>query len=51
MEGICGAVSLGKSSTSALELVVKQTDVMLIDISEEGGPGAWINVRKDYLQS
>ncbi|KAI9887354.1 MAG: hypothetical protein M1823_000870 [Watsoniomyces obsoletus] len=44
-------VSLGKSPVSAIEQVIKQTDVMLTDVSEEGGRGALINVRTDYLQS
>lgn len=43
-------VSLGKSSAAALELLVKQTSVLIQDISEDGGPGAFVNLRNDYLR-
>ena len=38
------AVSLGKSSSTALERLYKQTAVLVEIISEDGGPGALINV-------
>ena len=38
-------VSLGKSSSTALERLYKQTSVLIDLISEEGGPGSFINVR------
>ena len=38
-------VSLGKSSSTAVERVYKQTVALVDLISEEGGPGSFINVR------
>lgn len=43
-------VSLGKSSSTALERLFKQTVVLVDMISEDGGPGSFINVR-NLLQS
>ncbi|KAF8254070.1 SPRY-domain-containing protein [Wilcoxina mikolae CBS 423.85] len=43
-------VSLGKSSAAALERLVKQTTVLIQDISEDGGPGAFVNLRNDFLR-
>lgn len=43
------AVSLGKASSAALERVYQQTEALLNEISEEGGAGAFINVRSDVL--
>jgi hypothetical protein len=40
-------VSLGKSSSAALERLVQQTEAL---VSELAGPGAFINVRRDFLQ-
>ncbi|KAE8387216.1 hypothetical protein BDV23DRAFT_174879 [Aspergillus alliaceus] len=37
-------VSLGKSSSAALERLYQQTEVLVNEISEEGGAGAFINV-------
>jgi hypothetical protein len=42
------AVSLGKSSSAALEQLIQQTTVLLQDISEGGGPGAFVNI-DDYM--
>jgi hypothetical protein len=42
-------VALGKSASSALERVVQQTVVLLNELGEDGGPGAFLNVRK-FLQ-
>ncbi|KAK7520457.1 ran-binding protein [Phyllosticta citriasiana] len=42
-------VSLGKSSSAALEQLVKQTEALVDTLAEDGGPGAFINVRGDYL--
>lgn len=41
-----GTVSLGKSSSTALERLYKQTVVLVDMISEDGGPGSFINVAK-----
>ncbi len=38
-------VSLGKSSWTALERVYKETVVLVDVMSEDGGPGCFINVR------
>lgn len=43
-------VSLGKSSVAALERLVQQSAVLINDMSEEGGPGAFVNLRNDYLR-
>ena len=40
------SVSLGKSSTTALERLYKQTSILIDLVSEEGGAGAFINVRE-----
>ncbi|EKG18516.1 hypothetical protein MPH_04318 [Macrophomina phaseolina MS6] len=42
-------VSLGKSSSAALERLVQQTEVLIEKLAEDGGAGAFINVRGDYL--
>lgn len=42
-------VSLGKSSSAALERLYQQTEVLVNEIGEEGGAGAFINVRNDFL--
>lgn len=42
-------VSLGKSSAAAIERLIQQTEVLVDDISLEGGAGALINVRNDFL--
>ncbi|WEW59838.1 hypothetical protein PRK78_005319 [Emydomyces testavorans] len=42
-------VSLGKSSVAALERLYQQTEVLINEISEGGGVGAFINVRNDFL--
>ncbi|KAJ6104147.1 SPla/RYanodine receptor SPRY [Penicillium sp. IBT 18751x] len=42
-------VSLGKSSSAALERLYQQTEVLVNEISEDGGAGAFINVRNDIL--
>ncbi|KAJ5312959.1 hypothetical protein PENANT_c018G01476 [Penicillium antarcticum] len=42
-------VSLGKSSAAALERLYQQTEVLVNEISEDGGAGAFINVRDDIL--
>ncbi|KAJ5558070.1 hypothetical protein N7461_002042 [Penicillium sp. DV-2018c] len=42
-------VSLGKSSVAALERLYQQTEVLVNEISEDGGAGAFINVRDDIL--
>lgn len=43
-------VSLGKSSVAALERLVQQSTVLIHEISEDGGPGAFVNLRNDYLK-
>ena len=42
-------VSLGKSSSAAVERLFQQTEVLINEISEEGGAGALVNVRSDFL--
>ncbi|KAI9726653.1 MAG: hypothetical protein M1834_008966 [Cirrosporium novae-zelandiae] len=43
-------VSLGKSSAAALERMYQQSEALVDLLSEDGGPGAFINVRKDFLE-
>ena len=43
-------VSLGKSSSAAIERLCQQTEVLVSEISEEGGAGAFINIDHDFLQ-
>ncbi|KAF2180409.1 Ran-binding protein-like protein [Zopfia rhizophila CBS 207.26] len=43
-------VSLGKSSSAALERLCQQTEALINVLGEDGGPGAFINVRRDFLQ-
>jgi Ran-binding protein 9/10 len=42
-------VSLGKSSSAALERLCQQAEVLVSTLGEDGGPGAFINVRRDFL--
>ena len=42
-------VSLGKSSTTALEKLIQQTTVLLEVLRENGGAGAFVNI-DDYLK-
>lgn len=43
-------VSLGKSSAAALERLCQQTEVLLGEISEHGGAGAFVNMNHDFLR-
>ncbi|KAF2868555.1 Ran-binding protein-like protein [Massariosphaeria phaeospora] len=43
-------VSLGKSSSAALERLVQQTEALVNELADDGGPGAFVNVRRDFLQ-
>jgi hypothetical protein len=43
-------VSLGKSSSAALERLVQQTEALVAELGEDGGVGAFVNVRRDFLQ-
>jgi hypothetical protein len=43
-------VSLGKSSSAALERLCQQTEVLVDQLAEDGGAGAFINVRSDFLR-
>lgn len=43
-------VSLGKSSSAALERLTQQAEALVNELAEDGGPGAFINVRRDFLQ-
>jgi len=45
------AVSLGKPPSSALERLVQQTEALVTELTTNGGPGAFVNVRRDFLQS
>ncbi|KAF1939025.1 ran-binding protein [Clathrospora elynae] len=42
-------VSLGKSSSAALERLIQQTEALVTELADDGGPGAFINVRRDFL--
>ena len=43
-------MSLGKSSTAALEKMVAHTEALVDMIAEDGIPGALVNVRRDFLR-
>lgn len=43
-------MTLGKPSSAALERLYQQTEVMVNEVSEDGGAGAFINVRDDFLK-
>ncbi|KAI4172924.1 MAG: hypothetical protein LQ348_006672 [Seirophora lacunosa] len=43
-------VSLGKSSSAAIELLYQQTEVLVDYLSEAGGAGAFLHVRNDFLK-
>lgn len=43
-------VSLGKSSSSGLERLVQQTEVLVEELGEDGGVGAFVNVGGQYLR-
>ena len=47
---IMNLVSLGKSPSAAIERLVQQTEVLVAEISEEGGAGAFVNVHNDFLR-
>ena len=40
----------GKSPVAALQRLVQQSVVLVGEMSEHGGPGAFVNVRNDYLK-
>ena len=42
-------VSLGRSSFAAIERLCQQTEVLINEISDEGGAAAFINIRNDFL--
>ncbi|KAH0550885.1 hypothetical protein GP486_007751 [Trichoglossum hirsutum] len=42
-------VSLGKPSSAALERLCQQTEVLVNDIGEDGGVGAFINIGHEFL--
>ncbi|PWW75617.1 SPRY-domain-containing protein [Tuber magnatum] len=44
-------VSMGRSSVAALERLVQQSTVLINELSEGGGPGAFVNLRNDYLRN
>jgi len=46
---IFATVGLGKASASAIERLVQQSEVLVSDLSTNGGAAALINVRKDYM--
>ncbi|KZF24307.1 SPRY domain-containing protein [Xylona heveae TC161] len=43
-------VSLGKSSSAALEKLCQQTEALINEISDDGGAGAFINMANDFLR-
>ena len=42
-------MSLGKSSAAALETLYQQTAVLVNDLADDGGPGAFIHVGNDFM--
>ena len=43
-------VSLGKPRSAYLERLCAQTEVLVDMLSVSGGPGAFVNVKEDYLR-
>ena len=43
-------VSLGKSASAALERMIQQTEVMLQELGDTGGSGAFVHLRTDFLE-
>jgi hypothetical protein len=46
---LTAAVSQGKSSLAAMERVVQQTEVLMRQLGDDGGSGAFVNLRKDFM--
>jgi hypothetical protein len=44
-------VSLGKSSSAALERLIQQSTILLEELSPGGGPGTMVNVDNSTLKS
>ncbi|KAF2091266.1 ran-binding protein [Saccharata proteae CBS 121410] len=44
-------VSLGKNSSAALERLCQQTEALIDVLGEDGGAGAFVNMRRDFLQT
>ncbi|CAZ80030.1 unnamed protein product [Tuber melanosporum] len=44
-------VSMGRSSVAALERLVQQSTILINELSEGGGPEAFVNLRNDYLRN
>jgi Ran-binding protein 9/10 len=42
-------VSLGRSSSAALERLYQQTEALIDEISQDGGPGAFVNLQSNFL--
>jgi Ran-binding protein 9/10 len=42
-------VSLGKSSSAALERLIKVTDVLLLGLAEDGHDAAFVNLNSDFM--
>jgi len=42
-------VSLGRSSSAALERLYQQTEALVDEISQDGGPGAFVNLQSNFL--
>ena len=43
-------VSLGKSSSAALERLYKQSEALVSELGNSGGAGAFVNIREDVLR-
>ncbi len=43
-------MSQGKSSFAAIERVVQQTEVLLRQLGDDGGPGAFVDLKTDFLE-
>jgi hypothetical protein len=39
-----------KASTSAVERVVQQTEALLRLLGDDGGPGAFVTLRRDFIK-
>jgi hypothetical protein len=42
-------VSLGRSSSAALERLYQQSEALIDEIAQDGGPGAFVNLQGNFL--
>lgn len=43
-------MSQNKPASAVLERLVQQTEVMLAELGDDGGPGAFLDLKEDYIK-